>query len=241
LSAAIAAGDGLVWLYGERGRWWPEAGEEALWKGKDSYPHWETQLPGISAVLRQVVREARQDQAAKSKSPNEERSASKKPTVVAEKIQPVKAPTAEQGQVEATALDIQPIWETDRGDDSGEIVLADEQVTVTGARDASGIAILDAQPDRRYMVQVQVVQQGRGLTKMLIRWKTTDGQWVATKKYDVIAYPPDGNPLTPRTITAVVRSPPRTHQMVVVCNASRQLTQDDAALFGNLLVGLVDE
>ena len=44
LDSAKKASDGLVWLYGERGRWWPPAGETAVWDGKDEYPAWKLNL-----------------------------------------------------------------------------------------------------------------------------------------------------------------------------------------------------
>ena len=54
LSAAAQAGDGTVWLYSERGRWWPVAKETALWKGKDTYLHWRELLPGILQTIHEV-------------------------------------------------------------------------------------------------------------------------------------------------------------------------------------------
>ncbi len=44
LRSARNASDGLVWLYGERGRWWPPAGETAVWDGKDEYPAWDLEI-----------------------------------------------------------------------------------------------------------------------------------------------------------------------------------------------------
>ncbi|MCO8124133.1 hypothetical protein NHH03_20480 [Stieleria sp. TO1_6] len=241
LSAALQHSDSLVWLYGEHGRWWPPATDQALWHGKDTFPHWEEQLPGISQVIRDVVAATRSPQP--DAVTTTDNSASPKPT----SLKPSAAdPTpasvsAEDDQLHATELDVQPVWESWRDNDSGAVVLQDGQVTITGSLDGAGLAMLPVEPNTRYMIQVQVVQQGRGLTCLSLRWRTSDGKWASTKHYDVVAYPPDGDPTQPRTITAVVLSPPTPHQMVAICSASQQLSDDDAALFGNLMIGQVEE
>lgn len=234
LSAAITHGDGLVWLYGEHGRWWPEAGEQALWNGKDTYPTWETQLPGISELLKSVAAEAVADSLD---------NVATEPTTKDKPIEDAVDSVASTGddQIGATVIGEQPVWGTLQNDPIGQVVLGDGQVTITAARDAAGTATVATQPGRRYMIQVQVVQQGRGMTKLSIRWQTPDGQQWAGRKYEVVAYPGDGDPFQPRTITAIAQSPPEPHNLVVICHASQQLNDDDAALFGNLLIGLVDE
>lgn len=241
LTAAISAGDGLVWLYGEHGRWWPEAGDEALWAGKDTYPSWETHLPGITEMLRSIVMESQRNGPGDTVSVTD---------VASSKTDATQSTTVsnDRDEINATAIDIQPEWISSLDGESGEVVINDGQVTITAAGDASGRATIETEPNRRYMVQVQVVQEGRGLTKLSVRWRkpdgdspTPDGKWEFSKQHDIVAYPPDGDPFQPRTITAIVTAPAQPHQMVVICNASRQLTKDDAALFGNLMVGVVDE
>lgn len=259
MAAAIRYGDGLVWLYGENGRWWPEAGDEALWKGKDTYPLWEEQLPGLSDALRQVVATSR------AQTRGGERTAAAE--VQTNPIQPEPGQSGREqdtkNEIGATVLDVQPQWETWNEGKDGSVTLAEGQVTLTGVTDASGLAALKVRPGRRYMVQTQVVQQGRGMTRMSIRWRTEDGKWLTSKKHDVISYPPDGDPTIPRTITAIATAPAGTtaparttapagtdapsvtdaepYTMVVICNATQQLDDQDAALFGNLMIGVVDE
>ena len=239
LSAAIAAGDGLVWLYGEHGRWWPEAGDEALWAGKDNYPTWETNLPGISALIKEVVDQSRHRPPISKPASGSSTAA----TTDSTRTDLADEPVDQEGKDEigATVLDVQPEWTSRREGETGDVQIVDGQVTISGARDGSGLATIETEPNRRYMVQVQVVQQGRGMTRLALRWRTPDGKWESTMQHDVVAYPPDGDPLQPRTITAIVQSPPQPHRLVVICNASKQLSQDDAALFGNLMIGLVDE
>lgn len=253
MAAAIEHGDGLVWLYGENGRWWPKAGDEALWKGKDTYPHWEQQLPGISAALRDSVTEAIGEMESVRQKPTSE--ATDKP--VTQRILSETAPPSNESkphdegddQIGATVLEIQPEWETWNEGKDGTVAVAEGHVTLTGVSDASGLATFRVEPGRRYMVQAQVVQQGRGLTRMSVRWRTAEGKWRLSKEHDVISYPPDGDPTTPRTITAIVSAPkiPSTDSpaepcsMVVICNATQQFDENDAALFGNLMIGLVDE
>ncbi|KAA5542723.1 hypothetical protein FYK55_14455 [Roseiconus nitratireducens] len=254
LAAAIDAGDGLVWLYGEHGRWWPEATDEALWHGKDVYPTWETQLPGISAAIAETVTAAAHNQTAGHRavtspidlqSPATERSdqtteRSDQTTADGDgPTDPNDGPEAPgDGQIEATVIDSVPTWESIPAED-GTVKLDNGQVHISGADRGSAMAVLQVKPDRQYMVQIQVVQQGYGLTQVDIRWRTSDGHW-ADKPFEVVAFPADGDPTQPRTITAIAQSPPEPHDLVVVCTASRQRNEQDAALFGNLLVGEVD-
>lgn len=237
--AAAKFGDGLVWLYGEHGRWWPEAGEEALWKGKDTYPHWEQQIPGLSAALQSVVQTSFKE--AEQRDIRLEADSEIQQDTSAKNAGNEQPPASADGTLEATVLETEPTWTTWNESDVGTAILADGQVTITAADDASGLASLDVKPNRRYMIQVQVVQQGRGLTRLSVRWRTADGKWDTDQTHDVIAYPPDGDPTKPRTINLVATSPPQPRTLVVICNASRQLDENDAALFGNLMIGIVDQ
>jgi hypothetical protein len=42
---ALTASDGYVWIYGERGYWWPNAMK---------FPKWDERLPGVKRVLAQA-------------------------------------------------------------------------------------------------------------------------------------------------------------------------------------------
>ncbi len=51
-AAALGAADEYVWLYGERGSWWPDAGTLTEWPNKEVYPTWEMRIPGSIQALR---------------------------------------------------------------------------------------------------------------------------------------------------------------------------------------------
>lgn len=51
VSTALKTVDEYVWLYGEYGRWWPEAKETKEWPGAKTLPAWETLLPGATTAL----------------------------------------------------------------------------------------------------------------------------------------------------------------------------------------------
>ncbi|WP_309713081.1 carbohydrate binding domain-containing protein [Armatimonas sp.] len=56
-ATALRSADDYVWLWGERGRWWPEPGELSEWKNKEVQPSWEAQIPGITHALTQAQKQ----------------------------------------------------------------------------------------------------------------------------------------------------------------------------------------
>ena len=242
-----------MWLYGERGRWWPEAGEEALWQGKDVYPTWEEQLPGISSAIRATVfasatpaHSSTEPAAVASRDREDARDESDPPNQRTEAAQGHEAATDAGDSIGATLLEIQPTWDSVNEGDNGSVTLESDQVQIKSARDAAGLAVFDVDSERKYMIQAHVVQQGCGMTRMAIEWQRADGTWIDTKRYSVMTYPEDGDPTQPRLLTAMVQSPPvdeaeRPYRMVVRLGVRWQISDDDEVLFGNVLVGMVDQ
>jgi hypothetical protein len=55
LLSAVRAADEYVWIWGERGRWWPDPGETAAWKNKPVCAPWDEVLPGNDFAIRAIT------------------------------------------------------------------------------------------------------------------------------------------------------------------------------------------
>ncbi len=50
LQVALATADEYLWLWGERGRWWPDPTDTASW-GREVHPPWSEALPGSDLAM----------------------------------------------------------------------------------------------------------------------------------------------------------------------------------------------
>jgi hypothetical protein len=156
LTSALAASDGLVWLYGERGRWWPT--------GEAKYTVWPERLPGLIAAIRRA----------------------KAPTDFARTVfarTPVPANLLRNGDFTARASSPEgpPTGWFDWQDDSsrGQVTGTPGQVELRGVREGCVGCLTPVQPGRTYAVRVRARTAGRGLASLDIGWKTSDGRWTA--------------------------------------------------------------
>ncbi len=51
VTAALAVTDQYVWLWGEKGRWWPAPGDATAGANKTVYPLWADRIPGVLEAL----------------------------------------------------------------------------------------------------------------------------------------------------------------------------------------------
>lgn len=218
LAAAIDYGDGLVWIYGEHGRWWPEPGETALWHNKDVYPEWPTLIPGCDVVLKEVVE-----------------ATGTRPVA---KLQPLSLPDRRG----ATRNDVAVQWSTWVGNGpmadtpSGDANVSEDIVVIRGAAEAAGLATVTVEPNEQFCVSVHVQQTGRALTSLAVQFKTADGKWLESNSHNVVAFPEDGVPESWRAIHATVTVPQGIYTMVVICSAVQQWDQSDVVQFKDLQI-----
>jgi hypothetical protein len=56
-AAALSAADSYVWVYSERGSWWPDPKELREWPKKEVFAPWENTLPGVTEALRHAKKQ----------------------------------------------------------------------------------------------------------------------------------------------------------------------------------------
>ena len=213
VASALAASDGLVWLYGEQARWWPG--------GKADAQAWPQKLPGAINALRRA-----KDPQGFARSFFAE---TKTPTNL--------LPNGDFAQTDGKAPKGWFTWQEE--DSTGVFQCANGQLKISGAKEAVAGYILKVAPGEVYAVRSRVKSQGRGLGAIGIGWKTSDGKWTA-RPYNasfVASTPPDAAGW--QTITGLVEVPRGAGEIVFMTAASAQQSQDDVCAFADAQLVLV--
>ena len=151
VDSALAASDGLVWLYGEQARWWPG--------GDAKLQTWPEKFPSILNAIRRA-----QDPAAFARRFFEEKKA--------------RVNLLPGGDFSGDALPAG--WFAWQADDSrGTTVCADGRLVVSGASESVRGFIAEAKPGALLAARLRVKITGAGQGALAIRWKTADGKWTA--------------------------------------------------------------
>jgi hypothetical protein len=217
VASALAASDGLVWLYGEKARWWPA--------GSPEYPMWPERLPGaIDAIHR-----------------------AKDPTGFARELfgqDPAPDNLLENGDfTEAPEPDGPPTgwwqWQADGSD--GQVSSAEGPVELRGVLDGCVGCLTPVQPGRLYAVRLRVKTEGRGLASLNIGWKDADGAWTAHARNRRLVGAEPADATGWREIVGLVEVPPEAGQLVFMAGASGQLTEADRCWFDDAALAELGE
>lgn len=207
VASALAASDGIVWLYGEKARWWPA--------GNPEYPMWPERLPGaISAIQRArdpvaFARELfRREEAPPNLLPNGDFAAA----------------TAADGPPEGW-------WQWQEEDSHGQVRSVHGQVELCGVLNGVVGHTPRVDPGHYYAVRVRAKSEGRGLAKLGIGWKTAEGAWTAHARNRQFVGAGPADPAGMREIVGLVQVPPEAGQMVFMLSATGQLSDADRCWF----------
>ncbi len=217
VASALAASDGVVWLYGETARWWPA--------GDPKYPMWPERLPGAVAAIRRA----------------------KDPTGVARQLihrDPAPENMLTNGDFsQAPAPDGPPEgwWQWQDDSSHGQVSSAEGQVELRGVLDGVVGCLTAVQPGHSYAVRLRVKTEGLGLASLNIGWKDADGAWTAhaQNRRLVGAEPADATGW--REIIGLVEVPPEAGQLVFMAGASNQLGDADRSWFDDATLVEVGE
>ena len=207
LSSALAAADGLVWLYGEKGRWW-NAGDSAS-------PYWPDALPGAIEALRRAEDPAAYARAVWSLTP---------PPLNLLPNADFATPADGDGPPEGWFQ-----WQDDTS--HGAVRTTGGLVELRGVSNGCVGVALTVKPGTLYAVRIRARAEGRGLASLGIGWKTAEGAWTATPQNRRLAGagPPDADGW--REIVGLVEAPASAGQMVFMAAAVGQLGESDRCWF----------
>ncbi len=205
--SALAASDGLVWLYGEQARWWPAGGSKT--------PMWPDRFPGILAALRRA----------------------RDPAACARELfarRPAPANLIENGDfARASTPGAAPDgWFTWQAEGSkGNFKSAEGRVELRGMLEGVIGRSIEVQPGRSYAVRLRVKSEGRGLASLIVGWKTASGQWTAhaRNRRFVAGGPADAEGW--RELFGLVEVPPSAARLQFMPAAAAQPAESDRCAF----------
>jgi hypothetical protein len=216
LSSALASSDGVVWVYGEKARWW-DAGDPA-------YPMWPKALPGAIEAIRRAKDPTGYARDFWARSPSA----------------PNLLPNADFSKVGADGTP-NGWFQWQDGDSHGKVVTSGGEVELRGMLDGVVGAVIEVKPKSCYALRVNVRSDGRGLASLNVGWKNKAGAWIANAHSWQFGTSgkPDGRGY--REIVAWVEVPAEAAQLVFMPAATAQLSEADRCRFAApSLVEIVD-
>ena len=166
LRRAAEASDEMVWLYSERGTWWPEPKETALWKNKDVYPLWNERIPNCLDSIR-LIKSMTQNTTTPGEAPPH-RDASPQPADTSPPIGPT--PTDEQSLAEVPWSKVQA--------ESKKIAIAPEHITITGPSGGAAVAEFPVVVGKPTRVSVRLEQSGAGMPRLMVQFLDDTGELI---------------------------------------------------------------
>ncbi len=238
LSFAVQASDGLVWLYSERGRWWPEPRETQLWHNKDVYPHWDELFPGCLDVIRQAQSMGK---VVPPSSIASEATLSGRPANE-DAMECVAEITAEDGEWQTDVssrgrVEVSPPRQRNAIGNTTENVTKNvtaKDVEIRGAKEATAALVYAVVSGQRLRVAVQARQSGRGLCKLVVRYRDSSGEFLTQRGVESYAYPESQLPIQWRSIVVDVVVPEGARSLVATLQVSRQHLLEDRIEFREL-------
>lgn len=217
ISSALAASDGLVWLYGEHSRWWPG--------GDAKSQTWPQRLPGALNAIRRA-----KDPAGFAR------------LVITEGNTPANLLTNTSfAKVEGNAPAGWFTWQDD--DSHGTFACVDGHVEISGAKQAVVGCFTNVKPGSVFAVRLRIKAEGRGIGALSIGWKTADAKWTA--QADNARFLPSTPAAADgwQEITGLVEVPSTAGQLVFMAAANGQLEKSDRCWFkdGMLATVRIDE
>ncbi len=216
VAAALHACDGYVWIYGEKGRWWPSDGS--------GFPAWPEVIPGADqALLRAVDPTAAARRRIAALGPEENR---------------LKNASFTAGNPGGSPEH----WWTWQNDDSHGKFDLDTDAGAASAR-IRGVSsgcfaqnIPGVQPGEVYVVSARCRGKGAGAPSIRVRWTDAKGGWTAEDRDVFILPSPPAQPDGWRELIGLVRVPHGAAGIVLLLSASGQRGPSDVVWFDDAVV-----
>lgn len=216
VKAALGAADEYVWVYGEKGRWWPNGSQE--------YPLWPDKLPGADTALQQA-----KDPLAAAK----DRLNSMKPSD--NLLQ-----NAGFSKRNGDRPDAWWFWQQDGSHGtpswSGDVGAAVKgSACVRACGDGCFGQNVKVQPGADYVVRLKSKTKGRGQAGLLVCWQNTKGAWTAPDENQQVSADP-GESGGWRQWTGIVHVPDSATALVFMPTAKGGTGPDDTIWFDDAVL-----
>jgi hypothetical protein len=241
LGAAMRVADEYVWLYGEKGRWWPDPKATAA-ATREVYPPWNQVFPGVEQVAAYARdrKEALQDQLAELRRANRLTNLARNgdfstPPAVAEK--------ASTDWSESGAPPHWDFWQAEYskgrfGWDRAAGASRPGSARMEDVRYGSFIQDHAVKPGERYAVLAKGRFAGTAAPFVRVRWVDLQGQWLEEGKDVLIPSPPGAAGSAPdwQEMSDAVTVPEGAHKLVLMLGVTGQTSPTDTAWFDDVHV-----
>lgn len=216
LGSAMAASDGLVWLYGEKGRWWDA--------GDPKYPTWPVALPGAQTAIQRV------------------RDPQGFAVDYAASVQP-EANVLPNPAFAVTAPDGVPTgwfpWQDDRS--HGKIGASGGSVVFSGVTNGVLDVEVPVKTDGSYVVRARCRSEGGGRSSLFVAWKAASGAWTAVPANRRLMPSGPADAQGWRTIVGMVDVPAGAAKAVFMVASTGGANEGDRCWFRDVMMaGLAD-
>jgi len=213
LASALAASDGIVWLYGEQARWWPG--------GATNSRLWVETLPGAINAIRRA----------------------KDPAAFAQSFFTSANPRSNlltNAEFSETDGKVPAGWFAWQAADShGVTTCADGRVEIRGASEAVVGFVAQTPPSVVLAARLRVKPSGSGLGSLSLGWKTAEGKWTAHARNARFVAAGAAEADGWQEITGIVEVPREASQAVFMAAASGQWRETDGCQFSDPVLTLV--
>jgi hypothetical protein len=206
-TSALAASDGVVWLYGEQARWWPVGGKNT--------PTWPDKLPGAIAALRRAT----------------------DPSGFAREVFQQRPPPKnmlENSDFSRTSAPTAPpegwfVWQAETS--HGRLTSAEGRIELSGMAEGVVGRAAEVKPGRTVALRLRVKSEGGGTASLYVAWKSPTGQWTAHahNRRFIARGPVDADGW--RDIAALLEIPAGVGQLVFMAAVGGQTGAADRAWF----------
>ena len=228
VASAFHASDEYVWLYGEKGRWWPPKSPD-----EKARPAWPDLLPGVETALWNAT-----DPAEWARRKFSELSARGMITNL--------LLNADFGKSEGGQPDLWDHWEKDwifhpfsPGHFSADTDLGASNkgaACISGVQAGCFLQGVNVLPGQRFLVRVKVRQSGAGKASLLVRWQTAAMKWTSADRDVYFIAPASTNAAAWREIVGVVTVPEGADRLMVLLGVNGQKNANDRVWFDDALV-----
>ncbi len=216
-AAALRACDGYVWIYGEKGRWWPPASADSPW--------WPEKLPGADAAL---LRAVDPDTAARKR-------------LAASKPEENLSRNADFSQATANGP-IEQWWSWQHEKSHGQFDRDPDthKARIRNVTEGCFGQSMPVHPGAAYAVSARTRTEGQGQSAIRVRWKNDKGAWTDEIR-DVSMLPQEPADAEGwRVIRGIARVPETAAELVVLLGVHGQRDETDVAWFDQVIVVPLD-
>lgn len=236
VASALRMADEYVWIYGEQGRWWPDAKDWAKWAGEQQFPPWPQVLPRADQMLakaRDPIAWARR-QIQHGQLINRARNGDFSAAAAAVNEQP-----AADWQAEGNPSGWSHWQEeqTSRGDFAWDREVGSAgrgSARMSGVDNGCFIQTYAVRPNEEYAIAVSIRARGRGAPYVLARWQTEAGKWTAWERDAQIL--PQKREGEWREYFGIARVPEGAGRLVLLLGVRGQFTAEDTVWFDDAQV-----